>query len=48
MPPFTIDTEGLTPDLLQPGDNPILVEALNEVINPGEPMLEDVGFENKI
>ncbi|WP_165963935.1 hypothetical protein [Actinomadura sp. KC216] len=34
MPPLTIDTQGITPDLLQSDDNPILTDAIQEVINP--------------
>jgi hypothetical protein len=46
MPPLTIEIQGLAPDLLDPSDNPVLADAIQEAINPTRPMPDGAGFQN--
>lgn len=48
MPPITIDTQDLTADLLRPDDNPVLADAVMEVIAPLGPVLDGAGFDNRV
>ncbi|WP_171064186.1 hypothetical protein [Actinomadura soli] len=48
MPPLAIDTQGITPDLLQSDDNPILADAIQEVIDPTRSTAAAAGFENRV
>ena len=48
MRPLIIDLQSVTPDLLQPTDNPILAAAVEEAINPTHPMVDGASFENKL
>jgi hypothetical protein len=48
MHPLIIDLESVTPDLLQPTDNPVLTAAVGDANNPRRPMVDGAGFENKL
>jgi hypothetical protein len=48
MRPLIIDLQGVTPDLLQPTDNPVLTAAVADAINPVRPMVDGASFENKL
>jgi hypothetical protein len=47
MTSSTIDLRGVTPDLIEPTDNPALTAALMEAIEPSQPMVDGAGFDNK-
>lgn len=48
MPPITIDTREITPDLLRPEDSPVLADAVLEADSATQPLLDGAGFENKV
>jgi hypothetical protein len=48
MQPLVIDLQGVTPDLLQPTDNPVLKGALEEAINPTCSIADGATFQNKL
>lgn len=48
MRSLTIDLRNVTPDLLQPTDNPVLTAAVEEAIKPARPMVDGAAFENKL
>ena len=48
MQPLAIDLYGVTPELLQPTDNPALTAMVEEVINPSRPIADSAEFDNKL
>jgi hypothetical protein len=48
MPPLTIDTQEITPDLLLPEDSPVLTDAVLEAIGPAQPQPDAAGFDNRV
>lgn len=48
MQTLTIDLQAVTPDLLQPTDNPVLTGAIEEAISPTRSSADGAGFNNKL
>lgn len=48
MSPLTLDLEKITVDLLRPGDNQVLTDAVRRATSSNQPMTDGAGFDNKV
>ena len=48
MQPLTINLQGVTTNLLQPTDTPVLAAAIEEATKPTHRMVDGRGFDNRL